>query len=377
MIQTSLRTLALSGYRSYNNDLEHNKIDFHDINIIIGANGAGKSNLISFLEMISFMMTRGLRAYVARQGGVQTLFHFGTERTDKLCGELLIHDLSQRQTKEDTYSFVLEASAANQLFFAQEHMSFQDEWHFRPYMRDFGIGHLESGLADAAESTPRTLRTYLERLRVFHFNDTAINAHIRSNASMADGAYLRSDGGNIAAFLYNMRENPDSKKYYQRILRNIRMVLPQFYDFMLEPDSNGYLPLNWRQTGCEEIFGPHQFSDGALRFVALTTLLLQPPKTAPATIILDEPEIGLHPYAVSILAKEIRMASKTSQIIVSTQSPLLLNEFSCEDVIIADYDSINQCSRLKRHKEAELREWLNEYTLGELWEKNVLGGLPL
>ena len=155
------------------------------------------------------------------------------------------------------------------------------------------------------------------------------------------------------------------------------MVLPQFYDFVLEPNPNGYLPLNWRQTGREEIFGPHQFSDGALRFVALTTLLLQPVTTAPMTIILDEPEIGLHPYAISILAKKIRMASKTSQIIVSTQSPLLLNEFSCEDVITAEYDSINQCSILKRHKATELREWLDEYTLGELWEKNVLGGLPL
>ena len=375
MIETSLRTLALSGYRSYNNDLAHNKIEFNDINIIIGANGAGKSNLISFLEMISFMMTRGLRAYVARQGGTQPLFHFGAEQTDKICGELLIHDAGQ--TKEDMYSFTLERSATDQLFFAQEHMSFQDGWHFQPYMRDFGVGHLESGLADATESTPRTLRTYLERLRVFHFNDTTINGRIRSNSSMSDGAYLRSDGGNIASFLYNMRENPDFTKYYERILRNIRIVLPQFYDFVLEPNPNGYLPLNWRQAGCEEIFGPHQFSDGALRFVALTTLLLQPAPTAPMTIILDEPEIGLHPYAISILAKQIRMASKTSQIIVSTQSPLLLNEFSCEDVITAEYDSINRCSILKRHKETELREWLKEYTLGELWEKNVLGGLPL
>ncbi len=375
MIETSLRTLALSGYRSYNNDLEHNKIEFNDVNIMIGANGAGKSNLISFLEMISFMMTRGLRTYVAKQGGTQPLFHFGAERTDKICGELLIHDAGR--TKEDKYSFALERSAVDQLFFTHEYMSFRDERHFRPYVRDFGVGHLESGLADSTESTPRILRTYLERLRVFHFNDTTIHARIRSNSSMADGAYLRSDGGNIAAFLYNMRENQDFAKYYERILRNIRMVLPQFYDFVLEPNPSGYLSLNWRQTGCEEIFGPHQFSDGALRFVALTTLLLQPAATAPMTIILDEPEIGLHPYAISILAKEIRTASKTSQIIVSTQSPLLLNEFSCEDVITAEYDNENQCSVLKRHKESELREWLDEYTLGELWEKNVLGGLPL
>ena len=174
-----------------------------------------------------------------------------------------------------------------------------------------------------------------------------------------------------------MREDPADQPYYKRIIRYIRMALPQFFDFVLEPDGNGNLSLNWRQEGAEEMFGPHQFSDGALRFVALTTLLLQPVRTAPMTIILDEPEIGLHPYAVSMLAKEIRMASRTSQIIVSTQSPLLLNEFSCEDVITAEYDQVNQRSVLRRHKEEDLREWLEDYTLGELWEKNVLGGLPL
>lgn len=375
MAQEKLQTISLAGYRSYGNDIEQNKIDLHNINIIIGANGAGKSNLISFLEMVSFMMTRGLRNYVAKQGGAQALFYFGTKRTEQIKGELVITD--DDEDKEDTYSFSLERAATDQLYFAQESMSYQDRWHVIPYENDFGVGHNESGLADAYNATSRTLRDYLARLKVFHFNDTSINSRIRSNASTTDEAYLRSDGGNIAAFLHRMRTDPEETPYYERIKKYIRMVLPQFYDFVLEPDENRGLALNWQQAGSEEVFGPHQFSDGALRFVALTTLLLQPPRTAPMTIILDEPEIGLHPMAISLLAKEIRMASKTSQIIVSTQSPLLLDQFSCNDVITADYDSARQCSVLRRHKESDLREWLKEYTLGELWEKNVLGGLPL
>nr|WP_243150101.1 AAA family ATPase [Acutalibacter sp. 1XD8-36] len=366
--------ISLAGYRSYSDDIEKNKIDLHDVNIIIGANGAGKSNLISFLEMVSYMMTRGLRSYVAKQGA-QALFHVGPKHTEQIRGQLVIAD--GEGDKEDTYSFSLERSVSDQLFFAQESMSYQDRWHFAPYESDYGVGHNESGLADAYDPTSRTLRDYLARLKVFHFNDTSINSRIRSSTNTTDDAYLRSDGGNIAAFLYRMRTDLEEVPYYERIKEYIRMVLPQFYDFVLEPDANGRLPLNWQQAGSEEIFGPHQFSDGALRFVALTTLLLQPSRTAPMTIILDEPEIGLHPMAISLLAKEIRMASKTSQIIVSTQSPLLLNQFSCNDVITADYDAANQCSVLRRHKESELRDWLEEYTLGELWEKNVLGGLPL
>ena len=375
MIETYLKSIAVAGYRSYGKNLEQNRIDLKEINMIIGANGAGKSNLISFLEMVSFMMTRGLRSYAARQGGAQSLFYFGTKETERIEGELRIHDDNGK--KEDIYSFGLERSVTDQLFFSWECISYQDKWHSIPYKQNYGIGHFEAGLSDSRDATARTLRSYLERLRIFHFNDTSINARIRSNANAADSTYLRSDGGNIAAFLYRMKENPDELPFYNRIVRHIRMILPQFFDFVLEPDFNGMIPLNWRQEGAEEVFGPHQFSDGALRFVALTTLLLQPQTTAPMTIILDEPEIGLHPYAISLLAKEIRMASKTSQIIVSTQSPLLLNEFSCEDVITAEYDNISQQSTLRRHKEADLRGWLEQYTMGELWVKNVLGGLPL
>ena len=374
MIETTLRSLSLSGYRSYNNDLDQNKIELKDVNIIIGANGAGKSNLISFLEMVSYMMTRGLRNYVAKQGGAKSLLHYGLTHESQIRGELRIHDAESK--KEDVYLFCLEQTATDQLFLDQERMSYQASGHFKPYERDFGSGHQEAALADSWEPTERTLRNYLERLKVFHFNDTTINARIRTSSSTSDDSYLRSDGGNIAAFLYRMRETPEELPYYKRIIQHIRSVLPQFYDFVLEPDRNGNIALNWQLEGVEEIFGAHQFSDGALRFVALTTLLLQPPRTVPMTIILDEPEIGLHPYAISQLAREIRIASKTSQIIVSTQSPLLLDEFSCNDVITAEYDIMRQCTLLKRHNEKELRDWLNNYTLGELWQKNVLGGLP-
>lgn len=370
-----LKRLSLAGYRSYDNDFEKNTIDFQKLNIIIGANGAGKSNLVSFLEMISYMMTRGLRSYVSRQGGGNSLMYFGPKNTDQIRGELLLED--QPGGKTDRYSFALELSAANQLFFAEEKMEYQDQRYSAPYVQDFGVGHFEAGAADSGDVTVRTLRGCLERLKIFHFNDTSISSRIRSNTNTADGGYLRADGGNLAGFLHRLKKNEAEYAYYQRIVRYIRMILPQFYDFALEPDENGYISLNWVQNGAEEVFGPHQLSDGALRFIALTTLLLQPSVSAPMTIILDEPEIGLHPYAISVLAREIRMANQTSQIIVSTQSPLLLNYFTCDDIITAEYDPERQASVLRRHTSDELKEWLNDYSLGELWEKNVLGGLPV
>ncbi len=373
-MSTYLKELSLAGFRSYNNDLKQNCIQLKGLNVIIGANGAGKSNLISFLEMISFMMTSSLRNYVAKQGGAQSLLYFGAQ-TERIQGKLNISD--DESGKVDQYSFALEPTVTNQLFFAKEEMQYLDNWHIAPYQKDFGVGMMESGIPEETEPTIRTLKRYLEQLKVFHFNDTTISSRIRTGGNASDNGYLRSDGGNIAAYLYRMKENESSYPYYQRILRHIRMVMPQFSEFYLEPEIGELISLRWKANGSDEIFGAHQLSDGTLRFVALTTLLLQPPTNSPMTIILDEPEIGLHPYAISVLADEMRQAAKTSQLIISTQSPMLLNQFNCEDVITADYDSVSKCSLLRRHTEKELSSWLKDYSLGELWEKNVLGGLPL
>ncbi len=200
----------------------------------------------------------------------------------------------------------------NQLFFTEERMEYHRNQTTVPYTQDFGVGHFESGMADSGDRAVRALRDCLEKLKVFHFNDTSISSRIRSSTNLADGRYLRADVGNLAGFLYRLKKSEAEYAYYQRIVRYIRMILPQFYDFVLEPDENGYISLNWVQNGAEEVFGPHQLSDGVLRFIALTTLLLQPSASAPMTMLLDEPEIGLHPYAISVLAREIRMANKTS-----------------------------------------------------------------
>lgn len=386
-MKTYLQSVALAGYRSYDGDLERNRIDLRDINIIIGANGAGKSNLVSFLDMISHMMSSSLRYYVAKQGGAGALLWFGAKRTRRIQGELSIYDAGH--DAKDHYVFTLEHAAGDSLFFAEEKMSYQDLRRDRSYQWDAGIGHTESRMVDQLGGPFDPFRRCLLDMRTFHFHDTTIGAPLRatSDVNATSSRRLSPDGGDLAAFLFRMKMTDEFRMkttdkmtdhaYYRRIIRYIRMAMPQFGDFELEPDEAGNMRLDWRQKGQPELFGPHQFSDGALRFIALTTLLLQPPSTAPATIILDEPEIGLHPFALSLLASEIKIASQNSQIILTTQSSALLDEFSCEDIITADYDIARQCTMLRRHTEEELAGWIERYTLGELWEKNVLGGLPL
>jgi len=163
---------------------------------------------------------------------------------------------------------------------------------------------------------------------------------------------------------------------YQRIVGTIRQIAPFFGDFNLVPSglNPNVIQLRWKERDRDYDFGPHLLSDGTLRAMALVALLLQPTKDLPSVIIIDEPELGLHPYAIATLAGLLRSASVHSQIIVATESPTLLDHFEPQDVVVTE-----RCmgeTVFKRLDAKELQEWRDEYSLGELWEKNVIGGRP-
>jgi predicted ATPase len=207
-----------------------------------------------------------------------------------------------------------------------------------------------------------------------------MTANMRNGAYIEDNNYLMSGAGNLAAYLYMIKNKSEAyRKYYNRIIEKIRYILPQFDDFILEPQelNPAYISLNWREKETPEyIFGPHQLSDGALRFMALATLLLQPPDKLPKIIVIDEPELGLHPQAIDLLGNMMLIASENAQIIVATQSPRLLDNFSLENIIVAERDKKEKSSVFRQLNEEELAAWLDEYSLSQLWDKNLLGGQP-
>ncbi len=338
MILTSkiyLRSIALAGYKSYNNDLTKNKIKLQGINVITGSNSTGKSDLISFLNMTSFMMVRSLMTFALKQGGVQSLLH-PSSQIGQIQGELVFCD----SNKEDmTYTFDLEKNELNQLRFSKEHTSYLTN------EKDFGTNHLESNLADSMELVDCELKQCLTQLNICYCD--SINPYVCNTTHRDSDLHLYSNGSNIAAILYRMMRNPNTYIYYTRILHYIRMVFPKFFEFILQPELNKELQLKWKQVGSEQVYNAYQLSDEMLHFIILTTLLLQPPKTAPTIIILDEPRTSLSPYATDVLIQEIYMASQVSQIIITTQSPTLLSRFSQENIIRVKYDYDNQCSILK------------------------------
>ncbi len=166
------------------------------------------------------------------------------------------------------------------------------------------------------------------------------------------------------------------REYYRRIIATIRLAAPHFGDFELEPSklNPNRILLNWKEIGSEYLFGPHQLPDGLLRFMALTTLFLQPEDEIPNIIVIDEPELGLHPYALNILIGMVRKVSHRAQVILATQSVSVLDQFETENIIVVE--RIEGSTRFKRPDPKKLESWLEEYSLGELWEKNVIGGRP-
>ncbi|MDM8549523.1 AAA family ATPase [Desulfobacterales bacterium HSG2] len=244
-----------------------------------------------------------------------------------------------------------------------------------------GGGARESQLKEIADSGNQNCQAVcriLSHCRVFQFHDTSATAKIRSEGYIDDARFLRGDGGNLAAFLRGLRNRDGGKRYYDRIVRHIRLIMPQFSDFDLTSSigNERYVRLNWRENGSDHLFGPHQLSDGALRFMALATLFMQPPDLRPRVIIVDEPELGLHPAAISALAGMVKAVPPAAQVILATQSPRLVDEFMADQVMIVTHGGRPPGTVIRRLNTQDLAEWLERYCLSELWEKNVLGGRP-
>ena len=214
----------------------------------------------------------------------------------------------------------------------------------------------------------------MQRWRVYHFLDTGATSPIKKTRDLHDNRYLRPDGANLAAFLYLLREKYASE--YDLIRRTVRLVAPFFEDFSLEPLALNpdTIRLEWRHQRSDAYFDAASLSDGTLRFMALATLLLQPEALRPSVILIDEPELGLHPYAISLLASLVKQASLKSRVILATQSPILLDHFEPEDVLVTDL--VEGQTTFTRLDANDLEAWLEEYSLGQLWEKNELGGRP-
>jgi predicted ATPase len=340
------------------------------LNILIGANGAGKSNFVSFFTFLREAVEGRLALHVAKKGGADDYLFLGPKVTKQIHAHL--------QFGLSGYELSLEPTLRAALVFTDERIGFDGDTKAPSVNVSIGTGHYESKLKEQQKYSAngmlsRPIRDSISRWAVYHFNDTSDSASMRRTCSARDYEHLREEGENLAAYLLMLRDR--HQRVYERIRDTVRLAAPFFDDFKFRPKpSNGdqILHLEWTQRGSDYPFLVTQLSDGTLRFIALTTALLQP--DPPATILLDEPELGLHPYALTLLAELLKKATEETQVIVATQSASLLDNFEAEDVVVVERQ--DGASTFEHLSSAKLEEWLKDYSLGELWEKNIFGGRP-
>jgi len=362
-----LATITVKGFKSI---ASIENLQLGAINVIIGPNGSGKSNFIEVFSFLHAIKEGLLQDYVAKAGGAEKLLHFGSKVTRKI--EIHISFLEG----VNQYSIELEGTAADRLHPSSETVAFWNKTRYpTPYSNALAPRGDEAGISDlGSRRISNYVREHLGRWRLYHFHDTSSSSPMKKTADVNDNRYLRPDGSNLAAFLFYLRQKHETS--YSLIRRTVQRVAPFFDDFLLEPQklNPDKILLEWRHKGSEAYFDASSLSDGTLRFIALTALLLQPDDYLPSVILVDEPELGLHPYAITMLASLVKQASLKTQVIVSTQSPFLLDHFQPEDVLVAD--RVNSGTQFTRLESAKLATWLEDYSLGQLWEKNEIGGRP-
>lgn len=365
----ALDWITVKGFKSINSV---EKLELRPINVLIGPNGAGKSNFIGVFAFLNAICAGDLQNYVSRAGGADRILYFGTRITQQLKIDISF------EGEKNRYEITLAADDVDGMFPLEETAYF---WDKRRYPQKPCEESLSGRDGEAAISNPQIksrvvpyVRKRLDSWRLYHFHDTSPSSPIKKTVDVNDNRYLRPEGSNLASFLYFLREKHG--RSYDMIRRTVRLVAPFFDDFVLEPLAlnEDKIRLEWRHRRSDSYFDVSSLSDGSLRFIALATLLQQPRALRPSVILLDEPELGLHPYAMTILASLIKHASVQTQIVLSTQSPLLLDQFDPEDVLVAD--RVGGATEFTRLEAEKLEIWLEDYSLGQLWEKNKFGGRP-
>ena len=360
----NLKEIKVEGYKS----IKQQTVPIGNMNVLIGQNGAGKSNFISLFEFIKDIIEARLQFVVQKAGGAEQLLFYGSKQTDKIHFRL--------DFAPNLYEVILEPTRNDTLFVELEQCG---DWRGEGNNQQTlnwsvsTIAQKESGLYKLKRNQVQDYAyNVLKNWRIYHFHDTSDSAGMKKYASISDTEFLFDDASNLASFLYVLQAR--SSDFFDRIVKTIQLVIPFFKNFVLRPNALNpeTIRLEWQDKFSDKVFTASSLSDGSLRFICMATLLLQP--KLPQLIILDEPELGLHPTAISILAGLLKKASIRSQVLISTQSVNLVNEFEPENVIVVDREE--GASVFRTLDSEKLGEWLNNYSLGDIWEKNVIGGMP-
>lgn len=364
-----LKNISIQGFKSIDSIKD---LEIRPINMLIGANGAGKTNFLNALNMLSAIANGSLKSHVTSRGGADKFFHYGVKNTDSISFTLKIG--------RNSYDNTLMSDDSDNMYFHSEKCGYLNDQGYTSWYNlhaENGESGILKGNQCQSQKVQEYTREYIKKIKTFHFHDTSKDAQFKKQQKLRGDAYLLSSGENIADVLYRYKSEERYAQYYKKIVQSIQAVAPYFDDFVLERidgESDDFIRLQWRSIYSEQIFDASDLSDGTARFILMATLFLSPVVCLPTVIILDEPELGLHPKALAVLAEIIKATSQRTQIICSTQSVELANHFEPNDFIVVDQKDGK--STFNRPDAEQLDAWLEDYGMGDIWCKNLIGGRP-
>ena len=340
--------------------------------LLLGANGSGKSNALRFFEMLKEMSHSRLDRFILQQGGADDQLFGGQRKTKRIDTVVSFHN----SLGANRLSFTLTPTSEDKLAIPSE------EFRFTPHGRggDLNYGPFSGGVESSFFSISRSPKSdwrtraatdFLGDCSQYQFHDTSSGSPVQHRWDVEDNHRLLAHGGNLAPILLRLREVDFPR--YRLICTHLRRVMPEFDDFEIQA-SFGKTLLRWRPQNTNKTMSPHLTSDGTLRCFFLVALLNLPDEMLPRVILLDEPELGLHPLAISLVSHMVKSLAQRRQVIVATQSPHFVDAFNLNEIVVLNMR--NGSTEANRLSEDEFGHWLEEYTTGELWWKNVLGGYP-
>lgn len=400
----TLRRIKIQGFKSLKDvDLQN----LNRISVFVGANGAGKSNLLSALRWIPLMQSSDITYWSEMQGGLNAILHGGTKQTQSILmrlefeGEYSILACEKRNAGIFAYEARLIHARGN-LLFEEEKVEFKKQGQESWKTIHLGSGHRWTALHrsetrdETDEMSVRAIRYSIRNMGYFHFHDTSDESPLRRGSRIDDTGLLNTFGANLPSFLRMLQDS--QKEDYQIALRRIigltKRIAPyikniyptisllspiedqelKILDLINRPDlAKATVNLRWTDTQ-DRSFNAYDLSDGTLRSLALFTVLGQPWDLRPRFITIDEPELGLHPAALHLFCALCRSVSSDSQIFLATQSLFLLDSFDLSQIIVAEQHQGE--TRFKTLSQDDLQIWLDDYSLSEIFEKHIIGGYP-
>ena len=374
--------IQIKGYRA----LADVTLDLHPLTVMIGPNGCGKTSLLEVFQLLKEAAQGRLGEAIANLGGFMSVLTRTSDVPSRMEFALKVDINSQLSPGPISYHLALEPGSQGVGFVSVLERLSQLKPGTGPhhYIDSSAPAGTElklskrlsedKGLFFKPETEPDVFRDILTKIHPLGFLDVTPRAPIRLPQTLTPVIYPGRNGESLFAALYNMRESKATLPSYERIIETLRLGFPDFDHLELPVVGGGQITLAWHQKDLTVPLYPNQLSEGALRFLWLTTTLLSP--EPPPLILIDEPEISLHPELLQIVAALMRDASARTQLLIATHSSDLIRWLRSDEVVVIDKQDGKSTFTWATDPSLNLEEWLKEYTLADLWYMGNLGGRP-